>query len=88
MVIEKDYFWVTPPPYFQLQVWAIEWIVVPFIWNSGAGTRFGGEYDQSNLGHVECEVPGDSQVSRGDKQIKRVLGRDLGRDMALEVMNM
>lgn len=56
--------------------------MVPFIWNNGVGTRFGREYDQSNLGNVECEVPGDSQVeilvSRGDEQIRRVLGRDLG----------
>lgn len=36
--------------------------MVPFIWNNGAGTRFGGEYDQSDLGHVECEVSRDSQV--------------------------
>ena len=56
--------------------------MVPFIGNTGVGTRFGGECDQSNLEHVECEVPGDSQieivVSRGDKQIRRVLGNDLG----------
>lgn len=37
---------------------------------------------EANLGHGESEVPGDSQgeilVSRRDKQIRRVLGRDLG----------
>lgn len=56
--------------------------MVPFIGNPGVGTRFRGESDQSSLGHVESEVPGDRQVeilvSRGDKQIRRVLGRDLG----------
>lgn len=56
--------------------------MVPFIGNTGVGISFGGESDQSNLGHGESEVPRDSQgeilVSGRDKQTRRVLGRDMG----------